>query len=99
MWYTRTMKTTTKKTKKLLTIVLTGGALLLTLTGCVGNKDILGTEYTFAKAQIRLPDGTIKNCDVDTWSRMEHNDNIRVTCKNNAGTYYTGSQNIVLYNN
>lgn len=82
--------------KKPLTITIAAGALLTALTGC-GNKDILGTEYTFNKAQIKLQDGTVKTCDVDTWARISDSNNIRVNCKG-GGIYYTGSENVTLYN-
>jgi len=84
--------------KKLATMTIAAGVLLTALTGCVGNKDVLGTEYTFTKAQIKLQDGTVKTCDVDSWARVADSSNIRVTCKGGGGVYYTGSENVTLYN-
>lgn len=83
--------------KKLATMTIAAGVLLMGLTGCVGNKDVFGTEYTFAKAQIKLQDGTVKTHDVDSWARVADSSNIRVTCKG-GGVYYTGSENVTLYN-
>lgn len=48
------------KFKKLLTIALIATPLL---TAC-GNKDVLGTTYTFKHAIIKLPDNTIIKGDV-----------------------------------
>ena len=82
--------------KKFLMVTIATGVLVGVLTGC-GNKDILSTEYTFTKAQIKLPDGNVKSCDVDTWSRVDNSNNLRVTCRG-SGVYYSGPENIVLYN-
>ena len=77
----------------LLTILL----VLPLLTAC-GNKDILGTVYTFEYASIKLPDGTIVNGQVKEWAREDKTDSIRVTFKDGKGTYFTHATNVVLYN-
>lgn len=46
-------------------LILTAGILSAFLLAGCGNKDIIGTQYNFAWAQIRLPDGDIVEGDVD----------------------------------
>lgn len=68
----------------------------ITLTAC-GNKDILGTTFTFKYAKIRLVDGQIVEGKVEQWAKYDKQDSIRVTLKNGE-VYYTHSSNVTLYN-
>nr|DAS37203.1 MAG TPA: Lysis protein [Caudoviricetes sp.] len=68
----------------------------ITLTAC-GNKDILGTTFTFKYAKIRLVDGQIVEGKVEQWAKSDKQDSIRVTLKNGE-VYYTHSSNVTLYN-
>ena len=68
----------------------------ITLSGC-GNKDILGTTFTFQYAKIRLADGRIVEGEVKQWAKYDKQDSIRVTFKNGE-VYYTHSSNVTLYN-
>lgn len=83
-----------KKFKQLALIAL---VTIPVLTGC-GNKDILGTTYTFHYATVKLPDGTLIDGKVETWAREEKADTIRVTFEDGKGEYLTHSSNVVLYN-
>lgn len=68
------------------------------LAACkAGNKDVIGTVYTFNYAQVKLSDGTIIEGEVDSWSRPPETDTIRVTFKD-KGTYLTHGSNVTLYN-
>lgn len=83
-----------KKFKQLALIAL---VTVPVLTAC-GNKDILGTTYTFDYATVKLPDGTLIDGKVETWARQDHADTIRVTFEDGRGEYLTHSSNVVLYN-
>lgn len=83
-----------KKFKQLALIAL---VTIPVLTGC-GNKDILGTTYTFDYATVKLPDGTLVDGKVKTWARQDQADTIRVTYEDGKGEYLTHASNVVLYN-
>lgn len=68
----------------------------ITLSGC-GNKDILGTTFTFKYAKVRLVDGRIVEGEVKQWAKYDEQDSIRVTFENGEA-YYTHSSNVTLYN-
>jgi len=68
----------------------------ITLSGC-GNKDIIGTTFTFKYAIIRIADGRIVEGEVKQWAKYDKQDSIRVTFENGE-VYYTHSSNVTLYN-
>lgn len=78
--------------KKIISIV---SALILTLslTAC-GNIDLIDTTFSFDKAIISFPDGTILEGKVDSWRDYENSDQIQVTIDGNV--YLTHIDNIVL---
>lgn len=80
--------------KKIITIVLTL-MMVLTLTSC-GNKDMWDTNYTYDKAIISMPDGTILEGKVSNWTDYEDGDQIQVTI--NHTVYLVHSSNIILIN-
>lgn len=82
------------KLKKLLIIALMATPFLV----ACGNKDILGTTYTFKHAMIKLPDGTLIKGDVDMWARQDSTDTIRITFKDSKGTYLIHASDCTLYN-
>lgn len=84
-----------KRAKRLL--LLSTLSVVPLLASC-GNKDILGLEYTFEYASVKLPDGTIIEGQVKEWAREDKTDSIRVTFKEGKGTYFTHATNVVLYN-
>lgn len=85
------------KTLKVIVVVLViAGISLFSLSAC-GNKDILGTHYTFKYAQIKTPDGTLIDKEVEQWAHDSQNNNVRVSFKDGS-EYYTSSDNVVLYN-
>lgn len=83
--------------KKMKQLVLVALVTVPMLAAC-GNKDILGTTYTFHYATVKLPDGTLIDGKVETWARQDHADTIRVTFEDGKGEYLTHSSNVVLYN-
>ena len=80
--------------KKVLAVMLTS-LMILGLTGC-GNKDMWDTNYTFDKAIISLPDGSIVQGKVQTWTDYKDGDQIQVKIDNVV--YLVHSSNIVLIN-
>ena len=81
--------------KKLLITALISLSFV-SLVGC-GNKDIIGTTFTFNYAKIKLVDGQIVEGEVKQWAKYEKQDSVRVTFENGE-VYYTHSSNVTLYN-
>ena len=53
--------------KKIIAIILSAFMLVATLTGC-GNKNMWDTNYTYDKAIISMPDGTILEGKISNWT-------------------------------
>ena len=81
--------------KKIIAIILSALMLVATLTGC-GNKDLWDTNYTYDKAIISMPDGTILEGKISNWTDYEDGDQIQVTI--DGKVYLVHSSNIVLIN-
>ena len=81
--------------KKIIAIILSALMLVATLTGC-GNKDMWDTNYTYDRAIISMPDGTILEGKVSNWADYEDGDQIQVTI--DGKVYLVHSSNIVLIN-
>lgn len=81
--------------KKIIAIILSALMLVATLTGC-GNKDMWDTNYTYDKAIISMPDGTILEGKVSNWTDYEDADQIQVNI--DGKVYLVHSSNIVLIN-
>lgn len=64
----------------------------LLFTGC-GNKDMFDTVYTFNRAIIKLPDGTIVSGEVDSWADYEGE---QLQIKIDGTTYLVHSENATL---
>ena len=77
-------------------LTILGMALLIAtaglLTGC--NKQIFDTTYSYDKAIISLPDGTIISGEVESWTDFSDGDQIQV--KINGKQYLVHSEDIVL---
>lgn len=78
--------------KKFLAIAIISMLLVFTLSGC--NKQIFDTTYSFDKAIISLPNGTIIEGKIDSWTDYEDGDQIQV--KINGTTYLVHSSDIAL---
>ncbi len=76
-------------------LILTAGILSAFLLAGCGNKDIIGTQYNFAWAQIRMPDGDIVEGDVDAWNVGSDNGRVRVTI--DGVDYNTHFSNVCLF--
>lgn len=78
--------------KKLIIALLLLCSLFL-LTAC-GNRDIFDTHYTFTRAMIAMPDGSVVEGEVESWRDYEDGDQLQVTI--NGVTYLTHASNVVL---
>lgn len=66
--------------------------MLLVLSGC--NKQVFDTTWSFDKAIISLPDGTVISGPVEKWTDYADGDQIQVQV--GGSTYLVHSSNIVL---
>lgn len=67
----------------------------LSLTAC-GNKQLFDATYTFDRAIISLPNGTVVDGKVQSWTDYEDGDQIQV--KIDGVTYLVHASDIVLIN-
>ncbi len=63
--------------KKIFALIVVLILAALMLVGC-GNRSIFDTTYTFDRAVISLPDGTIVKGKVQSWMDYEDGDQIQV---------------------
>lgn len=77
--------------RKVLAVVL---PVMLLLSGCCFNKQVIGTTYSFESAIVRLPDGTIVVGDLDSWTDFQDGDCVQVTI--DGKTYLVHSSNAAL---
>lgn len=81
--------------KKIIALVLSTLLMMAMLTGC-GNKDLWDTNYTYDRAIISMPNGTILEGKIDNWTDYEDGDQIQITIDDVV--YLVHSSNIVLIN-
>lgn len=62
------------------------------MCGC--NRTIIDTTWSFKRAVINMPDGTVVEGKVSTWKDFAQSDMIQVTI--DGVTYLTHSANVVL---
>ena len=79
--------------KKKILWVITVASIALMLGGW-GNKDMWDTVYTFDRAIINLPDGTVVKGAVEKWRDFEDGDQIQVEI--DGKTYLVHSSNVAL---
>ena len=77
--------------KKIITILLMT-AVLITMTGC--NMQWIDTTYHFDRAILSLPDGTVIEGEVESWTDFNDGDQIQV--KIDGVTYLVHSSDVVL---
>jgi len=80
--------------------IIAAVAAALCLGGCgmteiVGNHDLLGLEYDFQYAMLKLPNGQVYAGEVQSWYRSDATDRIRVTI--DGISYVTQYSNVVLF--
>lgn len=76
-------------------IILATLLLTLGLTGC--NKQIMDFTYSYEKAILQLPDGTVVEGKVQSWTDYADGDQIQV--KINGKQYLIHSEDVVLISN
>ena len=82
--------------KKLKKLLITGAAVLtlgMSLVSC-GNMTLIDTTYSFERVIMTLPNGTVVEGKVDSWTNFEDGDMVQVTI--DGKTYLTHSTNVVL---
>lgn len=78
--------------RKRIIFVMLVAVFVLNLTAC--NKQIIDTVYKYDRAIIYLPDGTVIDGKVQSWTDFEDGDQIQV--KIDGKTYLVHSSNVVL---
>ena len=78
--------------RKMIVFVMLVTALVLSFTAC--NKQIVDTVYKYDRAIIYLPDGTVVDGKVQSWTDFEDGDQIQV--KVDGVTYLVHSSDIAL---
>lgn len=79
--------------KKRALCLLSAFIMLLALSAC-GNRQLIDTTYTFNKAIISLPDGTVVEGEVTSWKDYEDGDQIQVVI--DGTTYLLHASNVAL---
>ena len=78
---------------KKIKVVISAMCAALSLTAC-GNRQIFDTTYTFDKAIISMPNGTVIEGNVQSWIDYEDDDQIQV--KIDGVNYLVHASDIVL---
>ena len=73
-------------------VVIASITMILSMTGC--NRQIIDTTFSYNRAIIHLPDGTVVDGKVQSWKDYEDGDQIQV--KIDGVTYLVDCMNIVL---
>ncbi len=79
--------------KKRVLCLLSALIMLLALSAC-GNRQLIDTTYTFNKAIISLPNGTVVEGKVTSWKDYEDGDQIQVVI--DGTTYLLHASNVAL---
>lgn len=80
--------------KRILTVILLLATILTISTGC--NKQLVDLNYSFNYAIIQLPNGTIVEGKVQSWT--DYDDGEQLQIKIDGVTYLCSSYNCVLIN-
>ena len=82
--------------KKRVLCLLSALVMMLALSAC-GNRQLIDTTYTFNKAIISLPNGTVVEGKVTSWKDYEDGDQIQVVI--DGTTYLLHASNVALVSN
>ena len=85
--------------KRYIALALAAAMVFLILCSLLGwgNKQLFDLTYTFDTAIISLPDGSVVNGSVSSWTDFEDGDQIQVVI--DGKTYLVHSSNIALIKN
>ena len=75
--------------------VLTALLVVFNLQGCVGNKQIIDTTYSYKYAYVRYGDGTCVKYEIETWSDFSESDAVSIVTVDGQ-KIYTHLANVVL---
>lgn len=81
--------------KRKITLVLAIITTLFTLTAC--NKQLIDTTYSFDKAIIKMPDDTVKEIYIKSWTDYENGEQLQIVATN-GDVYLVSSINCILVN-
>lgn len=73
-------------------VFLAAASMLVSLSAC--NRQIVDTTWSYDRAIVYLPDGTVVEGDVESWTDYEDGDQIQI--KIDGKTYLVHSMNVVL---
>ena len=79
--------------KKKIVLALVVMTTLFTLTAC--NKQLIDTTYSFDKAIIKMPDDTVKEIDIRSWTDYENGEQLQIEATN-GDVYLVSSINCIL---
>lgn len=68
--------------------------LVLAVSLCACNMQIVDTTFKFDRAQILLPDGTLVSGNVQSWKDFEDGEQLQI--KIDGVTYLVHSENVVM---
>lgn len=74
--------------------VLTALLVVFNLQGCVGNKQIIDTTYSYKYAYVRYGDGTCVKYEIETWSDYSNSDAVSIVTVDGQ-KIYTHLANVV----
>lgn len=80
--------------KKIICLLLAVVVILTTICFAGCNMSVIDTTYSFDKAMIYMPDGTVVQGRVESWKDYEDSDAIQVEI--DGKVYYTFLNNVVL---
>ncbi len=80
--------------KKIICLLLAVAVILITICFAGCNMSVIDTTYSFDKAMISMPDGTVVKGRVESWKDYEDSDAIQVEI--DGKIYYTFLNNVVL---
>lgn len=80
--------------KKIICLLLTIVFILITICFAGCNMSVIDTTYSFDKAMISMPDGTVVKGRVESWKDYEDSDAVQVEI--DGKVYYTFLNNVVL---
>lgn len=74
--------------------VLTALLVVFNLQGCVGNKQIIDTTYSYKYAYVQYGDGTSVKYEIETWSDYSNSDAVSIVTVDGQ-KIYTHLANVV----
>ena len=83
------------KNAKRIIIIITLFALIISLSGCGFNKQIIDLDYKYTTATILYPNGETKTYEIKSWTDFENSDSIQFSTTDGK-VIYTHLSNVIL---